>query len=153
MKKKNNPELSSVETDTTCRWSSEAIRAQLSRILGHAEFQATDKMHDFLRFVVEETLAGRSQHIKGFTIAVEVYGRDTDFDAAHDPVVRIQAGRLRRAMERYYLVSGGRTRSESKFRKEATFRYSLTALVASLFQTAWALCQRRKGRRHRGQPY
>ncbi|MFC1688203.1 hypothetical protein ACFL0N_04995 [Pseudomonadota bacterium] len=107
MKKKNNPELSSVETDTTCRWSSEAIRTQLKRILGHAEFQATDKMHEFLRFVVEETLAGRSQHVKGFTIAVEVYGRDADFDAAHDPVVRIQAGRLRRAMERYYLVSGG----------------------------------------------
>jgi len=107
MKNKNNPGLSSVEADPASRWSSEAIRAQLKRILGHAEFQATDKMHDFLRFVVEETLAGRSQHIKGFTIAVEVYGRDADFDAAHDPVVRIQAGRLRRAMERYYLLSGG----------------------------------------------
>ena len=107
MKNKNNPGLSSVEADPASRWSSEAIRAQLKRILGHAEFQATDKMHDFLRFVVEETLAGRSRHIKGFTIATEVYGRDADFDAAHDPVVRIQAGRLRRAMERYYLVSGG----------------------------------------------
>jgi TolB-like protein len=105
--KKNNPGLSSVEAGPACRWSSEAIRAQLKRILGHAEFQATDKMHDFLRFVVEETLAGRSQNIKGFTIAVEVYGRDANFDAAHDPVVRIQAGRLRRAIERYYLVSGG----------------------------------------------
>jgi TolB-like protein len=105
--KKNNPGLSSAEAGPACRWSSEAIRAQLKRILGHAEFQATDKMHDFLRFVVEETLAGRSQNIKGFTIAVEVYGRDANFDAAHDPVVRIQAGRLRRAIERYYLVSGG----------------------------------------------
>jgi len=107
MKNKNNPGLSSVEADPASRWSSEAIRAQLKRILGHAEFQATDKMHDFLRFVVEETLAGRSRHIKGFTIATEVYGRGADFDAAHDPVVRIQAGRLRRAIERYYLVSGG----------------------------------------------
>ena len=105
--KKKNPGISSVVADPACRWSSEAIRAQLNRILGHAEFQATDKMRDFLRFVVEETLAGRSRQIKGFTIATEVYGRDADFDAAHDPVVRIQAGRLRRAMERYYLVSGG----------------------------------------------
>lgn len=79
----------------------------MNRILGHTEFHATDKMRDFLHFVVEETLAGRSEHIKGFTVATQVYGRDADFDAAHDPVVRIQAGRLRRAMERYYLVAGG----------------------------------------------
>jgi TolB-like protein len=88
------------------RWSDEAIRGQLERILGHAEFQATDKMRDFLRYVVEETLAGRSGRIKGFSIAVEVFGRASDFDAANDPVVRIQAGRLRRAIERYYLVGG-----------------------------------------------
>ena len=103
----NNSGKLSVVAEPAYRFSSEAIRAQLNRILGHAEFQATDKMQDFLRFVVEETLSGRSLHIKGFTIAVEVYGRDADFDAAHDPVVRIQAGRLRRAIERYYLVSGG----------------------------------------------
>jgi TolB-like protein len=87
-------------------WSDEAIREQLNRILGHPEFQATDKMRDFLRYVVEESLAGRSSRIKGFSIAIEVFGRDSDFDAAHDPVVRIQAGRLRRAIERYYLIGG-----------------------------------------------
>ena len=88
--------------------SEEAIRVQLERILGHPEFHATDKMRDFLRFVVEQTLAGNDRQLKGFTIATEVFGRDEDFDAAQDPVVRIQAGRLRRAMERYYLVAGGR---------------------------------------------
>jgi len=101
------PGKSPMVSNPDCRWPNEAIRAQLNRMLGHAEFHATEKMQDFLRFVVEETLAGRSRHIKGFTIATEVYGRDADFDAAHDPVVRIQAGRLRRAMERYYLVAGG----------------------------------------------
>jgi len=100
-------ESASTVTKPVFRWSSSAIRAQLHRILGHSEFRATDKMRAFLRFVVEETLAGNSRHIKGFTIATEVYGRGPDFDAAHDPVVRIQAGRLRRAMERYYLVAGG----------------------------------------------
>ncbi|MEE4175176.1 MAG: hypothetical protein V2I57_13070, partial [Xanthomonadales bacterium] len=89
------------------RWSDREIRAQLERILGHREFQATDRMRNFLRFVVEETLAGKARRLKGYTIATEVFGRDEDFDAAHDPVVRIQAGRLRRAMERYYLVAGG----------------------------------------------
>jgi adenylate cyclase len=88
------------------RFSNEAIREQLDRILGHTEFHATEKNRDFLRYVVEETLAGRSERIKGFSIAIEVFGRDSDFDASHDPVVRIQAGRLRRAIERYYLVAG-----------------------------------------------
>lgn len=87
-------------------WPDDAIRSQMERILAHPEFHATGKMRDFLRFVVEETLAGNARRLKGFTIAVEVFGRDQEFDPAHDPVVRIQAGRLRRAIERYYLVAG-----------------------------------------------
>jgi adenylate cyclase len=82
------------------------IRAQLDRILASPEFHATDKMRDFLRFIIDEKLAGRSHRIKGYTIAVNVFGRDEDFDATQDPIVRIQAGRLRRAVERYYLVGG-----------------------------------------------
>src|SRR5262249_8141074 len=39
-------------------------------------------------------------------IAMEVFGRDQGFDAIVDPIVRIQAGRLRRSLERYYLLSG-----------------------------------------------
>jgi adenylate cyclase len=88
--------------------SHEAIRAQLDRILASREFHATEKMRDFLRFVVEETLTGRKHRIKGYTIATQVFGRDDDFDAAHDPIVSIQARRLRRSLERYYLVAGGR---------------------------------------------
>jgi len=88
--------------------SHESIREQLDRILGHPEFQATEKTRDFLRFVVEETVAGRKHRLKGYTIATHVFGRGDDFDAAQDPIVSIQAGRLRRALERYYLVAGGR---------------------------------------------
>jgi adenylate cyclase len=88
--------------------SHEAIRAQLDRILASREFHATEKMRDFLRFVVEETLRGRKHRIKGYTIATQVFGRGEDFDPAHDPIVSIQARRLRRSLERYYLVAGGR---------------------------------------------
>jgi len=97
-----------VEVDPRSGFSHDAIRAQLDRILSSPEFHATDKMRDFLRFVVEEKLAGRSHRLKGYTIATRVFGRDDDFDASHDPIVRIQAGRLRRALERYYLVGGVR---------------------------------------------
>ena len=94
--------------DTRSGLSQVDIRAQLERVLAHREFQATDRMRDFLRFVVEETLAGRGKRLKGFTIATQVFGRGKNFDASTDPIVRIQAGRLRRALERYYLVAGGR---------------------------------------------
>ena len=85
-----------------------AIRGQLNRILSSREFQATERMRDFLTFVVEEALAGRADRLKGYTIATKVFSRSSDFDAAQDPIVRIQAGRLRRALERYCLVAGGR---------------------------------------------
>ena len=39
-------------------------------------------------------------------IAVTVFGRGADFDAVLDPIVRVQAGRLRRSLERYYLLGG-----------------------------------------------
>jgi TolB-like protein/Tfp pilus assembly protein PilF len=56
--------------------------------------------------VVEEKLAGRGAKIKGYSIALNVLNRDESFDPQIDPIVRIEAGRLRRALERYYLVSG-----------------------------------------------
>ncbi|MCL7938622.1 MAG: hypothetical protein M8844_10700 [marine benthic group bacterium] len=84
------------------------IRAQLQKILDHPEFQATERLRDFLRFVVEETLAGRSAGLKGYTVATRVFGRNESFDPSSDPIVRIEAGRLRRVLERYYLVAGER---------------------------------------------
>jgi adenylate cyclase len=84
----------------------EAIRAQLERILQNADFRASDKQRKFLSFVVDETLEGRASQIKGYTIAVAVYGRPEGFDPQVDPIVRVEAGRLRRALERYYLTAG-----------------------------------------------
>ena len=83
-----------------------AIREQLGRILASPEFHATDKMRDFLRFVVEEKLAGRSQQLNAYTVALAVFGRGEAFDGTNDPIVRIQAGRLRRALNSYYLAAG-----------------------------------------------
>lgn len=82
------------------------VRAQLSRILTSANFEATDRVRKFLSYIVEETLSGRSDRIKAFSIATDVFGRDAAFDAHSDPVVRIEAGHLRRALDRYYLTAG-----------------------------------------------
>ena len=86
--------------------SPSAVRAQLERIMQHAAFRASEKQQQFLRFVVVETLAGRALQIKGYTIAVSVYGRSEKFDPQVDPIVRVEAGRLRRALDQYYLTAG-----------------------------------------------
>jgi adenylate cyclase len=85
---------------------SEDIRLQLERILASEAFRGSDKQRKFLSFVVDETLESRGTKIKGYTIAVTVYGRKSNFDPQVDPIVRVEAGRLRRALEHYYLTSG-----------------------------------------------
>jgi TolB-like protein len=82
------------------------IREQLDRIFASAEFHSPQRGRAFLQFIVDETLAGHSEFLKAFTIANVVFGRNVSFDAQNDPVVRIEAGRMRRALERYYLIVG-----------------------------------------------
>ena len=84
----------------------EAIRQQLEKILTSPQFVNSPNLRNFLRFIVEKTLAGESADIKGYTVATQVLGRKADFDPNLDPIVRIQAGRLRRALEQYYGVQG-----------------------------------------------
>lgn len=84
----------------------DVVRQAVDRIVASADFSASERARNFLKYVVEETLEGRSDRIKAFTVAVEVFGRDDTFDAQNDPVVRIEAGRLRRALEHYYLLEG-----------------------------------------------
>jgi TolB-like protein len=83
----------------------EDIIAQLNRIVSSQGFPKAGRSVAFLTYIVEETLAGRGQRIKGYTIAIEVFKRSEGF-TQDDPVVRIEAGRLRRTLEHYYLIAG-----------------------------------------------
>ena len=82
------------------------IRAGLERILASRCFEQATRSSKFLRFVVEQTLAGQGERLKGYTIAIEVFGRPPDFDAQSDPLVRVEAGRLRRRLTEYYADEG-----------------------------------------------
>jgi adenylate cyclase len=84
----------------------ETIRGQLATVLASPEFAGRPVLRNFLSFVVENVLAGRGHEIKGYTVAIEVFGRKESFDGLKDSIVRIQAGRLRRALERYYANGG-----------------------------------------------
>ncbi|MBX3584887.1 MAG: hypothetical protein KF810_23670 [Rhizobiaceae bacterium] len=82
------------------------VKAELSRVLKSVNFDASERNRRFLSYVVEETLMGRGDRIKAYTIATMVFGRDDAFDPTLDPVVRMEARRLRRSLERFYLVEG-----------------------------------------------
>ena len=69
-------------------------------------FSRSPQLGAFLRFVVEAVLHGKADRIKAYTIGVEVLRRDTKFDPQLDPIVRVEATRLRRAIERYYAGPG-----------------------------------------------
>ncbi len=83
----------------------EAVAA-LNHVLGSEVFEAAGRAREFLTFIVQETLAGRGDRLKGYSIAVQVFERPADFDAQTDPLVRVEAGRLRRRLAEYYQSQG-----------------------------------------------
>jgi adenylate cyclase len=86
--------------------SGEEVSAELDRVLRSQCFEQAGRSQEFLRFVVEQALAGAADRLKGYTIAIEVFRRPADFDAQSDPLVRVEAGRLRRRLLEYYVAEG-----------------------------------------------
>ncbi|MEA3275139.1 MAG: hypothetical protein U9Q81_07615 [Pseudomonadota bacterium] len=82
------------------------VVAQLERILSSRAFAECQRSQQFLRYVVEETLAGRAGRIKGVTIANEAFDFEDPGQAQTSTVVRVEAGRLRRRLEDYYAADG-----------------------------------------------
>lgn len=79
---------------------------QLERVLHSRTLQNSENLKAFLRFVVEKTLADEDAQLKEYTIAIEVFGRRSDYDPRIDSVVRVQAGRLRTKLQEYYNAEG-----------------------------------------------
>src|ERR1700733_6887021 len=87
-------------------FSEDLIYAQLQKIFRCPAFSVSDILRRFLSYIIEETLAGRSNTIKEYTIAVNVLNKPVGFKPQQDAIVRIHAGRLRRALNYYYKETG-----------------------------------------------
>ena len=81
-------------------------RDALARVLQSAQLRSSDRLRQFLTYVVETEIAGKADDLKAFTIAVDVYGRDASFDPQTNSLVRAEAVRLRRALKSYYASDG-----------------------------------------------
>lgn len=84
----------------------DAILAELDRLLAWSEIARSPQLARFLDYIVRNTLDGREQSIKAYAIAVDVFGRGAAFDPQVDPIVRVQARRLRGLLDQYYAGEG-----------------------------------------------
>src|SRR5436190_6007285 len=93
-------------TAELAKGSDPKIAEQLGRILTSKAFRQADRLKRSLTFIVEETLAGRGERLKEFVVGAEVFAKDDSFDPRNDPIVRVQARRLRAQLARYYREEG-----------------------------------------------
>lgn len=89
-----------------CPVAERSARAELDRMLSDPRFHGTERHRKLLRYLVEEFFAGRSASVKAYTIAIDVFARPSSFDPATDPIVRVEASRLRAALAQYYEALG-----------------------------------------------
>ncbi|MBI3400764.1 MAG: tetratricopeptide repeat protein [Acidobacteria bacterium] len=83
-----------------------SVREQLDRILASATFKQVDRLKRFLSFIVLESIGGRRTELKEYVIGVHVFDKEPSFDPRTDPIVRVQARRLRAKLVRYYQEDG-----------------------------------------------
>ena len=83
-----------------------AIRQQLDRLLRSELFSHADRQSRFIKYVVEEELAGRGKRLNQYSIATEVFDRNESFDPLVDSIVRVEARRLRSKLAEYYAEEG-----------------------------------------------
>jgi TolB-like protein len=86
--------------------TSDDVRQQLGRLLASSVFANAGRMSRFLKFVVEQSLAGEGERLKEYVIGVEVFDRDASYDPRLDSIVRVEASRLRSKLAEYYAGEG-----------------------------------------------
>ena len=82
------------------------VEAALEQLLSWPGLARSPQLAKFLNYIVKAKLSGDEASIKAYAIAVDVFGRPQSFDPQSDPIVRVQARRLRAALEEYYRGEG-----------------------------------------------
>ncbi len=82
------------------------VRASVVRILNSDGFVRCGELRRLLQYAVEEGVEGRAEQLKEYTLGVVVFRRGADFDPRIDPIVRVQARRMRDRLALYYEAEG-----------------------------------------------
>ena len=106
MTRSKAPETSEGPVTDSPVTDSEAILAQMKRILASQAFRNSKRYTRFLTYVVEQTLLGHGDQLKERLLGIEVFDRPADYDVATDPIVRVAAGEIRKRLAQYYMEDG-----------------------------------------------
>ena len=101
--------MADVAAQVHARWDTgevAEIRRQLERLLNDPHFSHSRRFPSFLRYVVQQTLAGQMELLKERTVGIEVFGKDASYDTALDPIVRVTAAEIRKRIAQYYQEPG-----------------------------------------------
>jgi TolB-like protein len=79
-----------------------AVTEHVNEALKSPLFAKAERQARFLRFVVEAALQSPTPNVREFDIALAVYDRRRDYDPRTDPIVRVEAARLRARLREYY---------------------------------------------------
>lgn len=80
----------------------EKVRAHLDKIAGSTLFADSDRLRRFLWFTVESKLQNQHERVKEYVLGREVFDRTDGYDPRLDPIVRVEARRLRSKLAEYY---------------------------------------------------
>jgi hypothetical protein len=84
----------------------EAARAQAARIFQSKTFRSSDVLRHLLSYLIDASIAGTSDDLKEYTIAVDALGKPSSYDPRQESAVRMQVGRLRQKLAEYYRTEG-----------------------------------------------
>jgi tetratricopeptide (TPR) repeat protein len=98
--------MTAEQTPAGKRPAPDEAQAALARMFASEEFRGSPQLIRLLRFVADAVLDGKGGRITSYAIGVDALARGEHFDPQTDPIVRVEATRLRRAMERYYAGTG-----------------------------------------------
>jgi TolB-like protein len=113
------------QTDPSENLSEQEVRTELDRLLRSASFLQSDRLARFLRFAIENALAGNTDLLKEYVIGTEVYDRKPPYHPSQDSIVRTEARRLRAKLRDYY---------ESEGKQDPVFIYFRPGTYVPLFR-------------------
>jgi TolB-like protein/Tfp pilus assembly protein PilF len=93
------------------------VRRELEKVLSSGAFQTSERLKNFLRYTVEQSIQGRADRIKEYSVGTDVFGRSASFDPRLDTIVRTEARKLRSRLATYYATEGKDDSLRIEFRK------------------------------------
>jgi TolB-like protein len=82
------------------------VRRHLEELVQSRALSGSKRSQDFLRLIVEHTLAGEIDRLRERMIGAEMFNRPIDYDTANDSVVRVKATEMRKKLIQAYAELG-----------------------------------------------